>query len=132
VKNYPCTYPIRDRNLTVSESYLNRLLQELNELNQRVDLSKCGSSTLSKDLTSRSTNLQSNLHSSASAYGQSVEDPTAEVFVSKLKELVSPILLQGFPESSSSTTSPTILDEPSFQQHNYVLLSFDRLSKFIC
>lgn len=131
-KNHQCTYPIRDRNLTVSESYLNRILQELNELKQRVHLEN-GCNNGSKDLLSGPHNVPWNAHSNGAAYGRSVEDPTAEVFVSKLKELVCPISQQNISLPSSSTASSTMQDRPaamlsdSSQSHNYVFLSFDRL-----
>ena len=131
-KNHQCTYPIRDRNLTVSESYLNRVLQELNELKQRVHLEN-GSNNGSKDLLSGPHNVPWNAHGNGAAYGRSVEDPTAEVFVSKLKELVCPIPQQSISSPSSSRTSLTVQDRPaamlsdSSQSHNYVFLSFDRL-----
>lgn len=120
-----CSYPVRDRSLTVPESYLRRLETELRHFKDRTATTDARAGNGSGSRTpARAERL--------------VENSSAEQFVRKLRELyaVHPssndqqVTSPGNASSTSQGPRSADLGE-SYPQHNYAPLQFDELRRRI-
>ncbi|KAH8820214.1 hypothetical protein F5884DRAFT_744574 [Xylogone sp. PMI_703] len=130
-KSHQCTYPVRDRNLTVSEFYLNSLRSELQELRQQVSSSRHNGPSSMRSNEPESSIISSNAPRDPITAGRTVEDPTAENFLCKLRELLSTHLPSNFPSSytgrppRTSHPRPSTSRSDSSQSYSYVGLRSD-------
>ncbi|KAL3455952.1 fungal-specific transcription factor domain-containing protein [Aspergillus heterothallicus] len=125
--NRDCQYPVRERNVTISESYLRSL-----EARVAHTASTAEQSHPHPPLTPVEGSLESRAEIPAQCVGVQlsdplVEDPTSEVFVSGLKRLRSPTSLLGlndFPNPIGIASSPTV-EAPQVQRQAYEYYQLD-------
>ncbi|KAL2867606.1 transcription factor domain-containing protein [Aspergillus lucknowensis] len=120
--NRDCQYPVRDRNVTVSEAYL-RSLEARAVQTGRIE---------HPPLTPLEANLESRAEIPAQSVGVTlsdplVEDPTSEVFVSGLKSLRSPTSLLGVNDFSNpvGVGSSPAAEAPQVQRQEYEYYQLD-------
>ncbi|KAL2856795.1 fungal-specific transcription factor domain-containing protein [Aspergillus pseudodeflectus] len=123
--NRDCQYPVRDRNVTVSESYLR-------SLEARVAQGRSVEQPPHPPLTPVEGSLESRAEIPAQSVGVQlsdplVEDPTSEVFVSGLKRLRSPTTLLGVADFSNqiAIASGPVLEGLQVQRQAYDYYQLD-------
>ncbi|KAM0549049.1 hypothetical protein ACHAPJ_009624 [Fusarium lateritium] len=122
--NRPCTYAVRDREVTISKTYLERLERGL----ARLDTPATASSSTRQLSGNSPQEVTISAPSSRQAFDPVAENPDADVFVSRLKEIqfshLSPGALQANSETyARSDHSDISLTSPP--RYEYFGLNFD-------
>lgn len=133
--NRPCTYAVRDRKVTVPESYLRSL--ECGVHNPRAIDNTANRPLLdSNPASEQRTTSNAALAGPRLSYDPVVENSTAELFVSKLKQIQGSNSSPGVLGTCSDSLSPQIGEQgftkPS--KYEYFALSYDtsRMSQTVC
>ncbi|KAL3471078.1 fungal-specific transcription factor domain-containing protein [Aspergillus californicus] len=123
--NHDCQYPVRDRNVTVTESYLRNLEARVAQSDAIVAIQHPPLTPVEVPPPEIPSNRGENAFSDPL-----VEDPTSEVFVSGLRRLQSPTSLVGADFSNPAAILPSPLIGGSHQRepYEYYQLDYDTLN----